>query len=218
MSSVDVHERDTGGTGELGDIAGVDPLPRLLGAVFGAHENNGDVEASIIAQPHDSCRHTLRNGDRQRENTVSGGLVEIGRVGALEWFPTGKSHHAVDRGEELGVDLTVGGRKTADRHNAPDRARSLVGDHPGECACRRMPDDHGTVGSVDGFQGGGDLVGQGGSARRIVDTGQGNRYGPMAQVFELGNDIGPDRPRQPQTAMRMMSIPELYSRGVTLSQ
>ncbi len=64
VARVDVDELKVLGLGELGHVTGADPLPRLGGGEFGAHEHDRDVEASLVRQPHHTLGHPFGDGDR----------------------------------------------------------------------------------------------------------------------------------------------------------
>jgi hypothetical protein len=206
VPGVDVDERDLLGLAELGDIAGVDPCLGLVGAVFGAHDEYGNVKASVVAQPYDAGRDSLRDGNSQRDDEVSVGSAEVGRVGALERSPTREGHDAVDGGEEVGIGVAVGGREATHQRKMIDRIGSLVSDHPRQGARGRVSHNHGSVRCIDRLQGRGELVGKRRSGRGVIDAGQSHRHRPVPTALQFATTSVQIDPGSHRPAMRMMSM------------
>lgn len=195
----DVVVRHGGDPGEFGHVAIGDPTSRIVGAELGADDGDGDIEPALVAELDDAARNTFGHRDRHAGKSSTICVVQVGAVGAFEWFPTRKRDHAVRRREDVEVDVAVRGREPTDHHDPLDSLGSAVSGDPAQRRRSRVPDDNRMLDRIDRDDDGVDLVIEGCHRRPVVDAGQLHHDGTMTEPLQFSDGVGPDRRRKPQT-------------------
>lgn len=201
MTGIDVDELDPPGLRQFRHLALLDPGPGLVGRELRADDNHRYFEPPLVREAHDATDDVLRHCDDPGLEARAGLLVQIVRVGPLEWRPAGEDRPALRRLGETGIQLAIGPREATDQDHCSDSVGASVRGHPSQRRCGRMTHDDnaiGTrVGSADLLHHSGQLIRQP-SSDAVTLAGQREWTRAMTACGQLRNDEVPGIRSKPQ--------------------